>query len=367
MTEPGGRKMEMSDLAICTIIAKNYIAFARTLCASFHRYHPEGRCHVLIIDDYRGYIDPAVEEFEVVELSSLGIADLKKFCFRYNVTELATACKPFLLEFLLAQGIGGKLLYMDPDILVTAPLDDLSRMLDGSDIIVTPHLDRDFFDDGLKPDDSVVMTHGVFNLGFIGVKKCGNTLRFLQWWQGKLSGKCLIDYKRGYFVDQKFMDLAITLFRNITIVSDPGYNVSYWNLHSRVISSAGEEWRCNDGRLHFYHFSSFKPEHPEVMSTHQNRFNLAQMPDLGRLYRDYARIVMENGYSETRCWPYTFNCFSNGEAINNPIRKVYRTDRRLKGIADPFQIASYHAGYRVLFGLLRLYKRCTGFILGLLK
>jgi hypothetical protein len=359
--------MEMSDHRICTIIAKNYIAFARALCASFLRHHPEGRCYVLVIDDYQGYIDQSGEEFEIVGLQALGIAELVRFCFRYNVTELATACKPFLLEFLLAQGGGGKLLYIDPDILITNPLDDLYGMLDGSDIIVTPHLDEDYPDDGLKPDDSIVMTHGVFNLGFIGVKKCGNTIRFLQWWQGKLSSKCLIDYGRGYFVDQKFMDLAITLFRNITIVTEPGYNVSYWNLHSRKISSSGDDWRCNDARLYFYHFSSFKPEHPDVMSIHQNRFNLAHMPDLGRLYRDYARIVMENGYSDTRSWPYTFNYFSNGEAINNPIRKLYRMARRLTGIPDPFDIASYHVGYRVLFRLLRLYKRCTKFILGLVR
>jgi hypothetical protein len=359
--------MEMSEFTICTIIAKNYIAFARTLCSSFLKYHPEGRCHVLIIDDYRGYIDPAREEFEIVGLKDLGIADLEKFCFRYNVVELATACKPFLLEFLLAHGAGEKLLYLDPDILVTAPLDDLYWMLDGSDIIVTPHLDRDFPDDGLKPDDSVVMTHGVFNLGFIGVKKCENTLRFLGWWRGKLSSKCLIDYGRGYFVDQKFMDLAVTLFRNISIVADPGYNVSYWNLHSRKISSSGDEWRCNDARLYFYHFSSFRPENPDVMSTHQNRFVLAHMPELKRLYCDYARIVMENGYSDMRSWPYAFNFFSNGEGINNPIRKVYRMDRRLQGIPDPFDIENYHIGYRLLFRLLRLYKGCTKFILGLGK
>jgi len=353
----------MSDYTICTIIAKNYIAFARALCSSFLRLHPKGRCHVLIIDDYQGYIDPAKEDFEIVGLKALGIQDLEKFCFRYNVIELATACKPFLLDFLLAHGLVGKLLYMDPDILITNPLDNLYDMLDGSDIIVTPHLDQDYPDDGLMPDDSIVMTHGIFNLGFIGIKKCENSLRFLEWWQEKLYNKCLIDYKRGYFVDQKFMDLAVTLFRNITIVTEPGYNVSYWNLHSRKIGCVGDEWKCNDGRLYFYHFSNFKPEDPDIMSTYQNRFNLADMPDLRQLYHSYARIVRESGYSGTRTWPYTFNYFSNGEPINNPIRKLYRMDRRLKEISDPFDIANYHAGYRILFKLLRLYKRCTKFIL----
>jgi len=353
----------MSDLTICTIIAKNYIAFARALCASFLRHHPEGHCHVLIIDDYQGYIDPAEEAFEIVGIKALGIADLEKFCFRYNVIELATACKPFLLDYLLAHGSGGKVLYIDPDILVTGPLDNLYDMLEGSDIIVTPHLDQDYPDDGLKPDDSIVMTHGIFNLGFIGLKKCANTLRFLKWWQEKLYYKCLIDYKRGYFVDQKFMDLAVTLFRNITIVIEPGYNVSYWNLHSRKIGWVGDEWKCNDNRLYLYHFSNYKPENPDVISAYQNRFSLADMPDLKKIYYGYAGIVKDNDYFSTRKWPYTYNSFSNGEPINDPIRKLYRTNRRLQEISDPFDIRNYHTGYRIRFKLLRLYKGCTKFIL----
>ena len=39
---------------ICTIIASNYVAFARVLAESFREHHPDGRVFVLVIDDRRG-------------------------------------------------------------------------------------------------------------------------------------------------------------------------------------------------------------------------------------------------------------------------------------------------------------------------
>jgi len=76
---------------ICTIVAKNYTSFARSLCDSFLSVQPAGRCHVLFIDKTEGYIDPLKENFNVYRLDEIGIPDIKEICFKYNVTELATA------------------------------------------------------------------------------------------------------------------------------------------------------------------------------------------------------------------------------------------------------------------------------------
>src|SRR4051794_34000700 len=115
--------------AICTIIAKNYLAQARVLCASFLRHHPGGKCYVLIVDAIDGYFDPEDEPFEVVRLSDLAIANVGSFCFKYTVLELSTAVKPFLLRHLLAKHGIERILYLDPDILVTSSLDELFAQL----------------------------------------------------------------------------------------------------------------------------------------------------------------------------------------------------------------------------------------------
>src|SRR5258708_5893169 len=86
----------IQDRAACTIIAKNYVAFARTLAQSFQSFHPGYRFYALVVDDFEGYIDPAGESFEIVKLSELNIPNLSGFRFKYDVKELCTAAKAHL-------------------------------------------------------------------------------------------------------------------------------------------------------------------------------------------------------------------------------------------------------------------------------
>ena len=52
---------------VCTVIAKNYLPAARVLADSLAEHHPGVRLHVLVIDEWEGYIDPARERFEIVD------------------------------------------------------------------------------------------------------------------------------------------------------------------------------------------------------------------------------------------------------------------------------------------------------------
>ena len=326
---------------ICTIIAKNYISFARTLCSSFLAHHPGGKCYVLIIDEYEGYIDAAKENFEIIRIEELGIPVLTEFCFKYNVTELATAAKPYLLKHLFDSEGMDRILYLDPDILVTHSLDNLYGALDKSDIIVTPHLDKDYPDDGMGPNDSHIMRSGIFNLGFIGVRKCENVNNFLVWWQRKLYDRCVVDPCAGYFVDQKFIDFAMVLFRNIMIIHDTGYNVAYWNIHSRNIHKEGDVWMCNDGLLYFYHFSNYKPEKPNVLSGHQNRFNLKDIPGLHELFLTYTQLLRSNGYDSAKQWPYGYGNYTSGKAIGEIDRIIFRKMVPSGTLENPFNLENY--------------------------
>lgn len=331
----------IKDKNICTIIAKNYIHFARTLCQSFLELHPDGKCYVMIIDEFEDYINASHEIFEIVKSGDLNIPRPQEFCYKYNITELATAFKPFLLSYLFKSNDMDNLLYLDPDILVTHSLNKLYDELKKTDIILTPHLDKDYPDDGLLPDDSHIMRSGIYNLGFIGLRNCKNVDDFLTWWQHKLYDKCVIDHKIGYFVDQKFIDLAIVLFPNIKIINDIGYNVAYWNLHSRKIHKNDNVWMCNEGILYFYHFSNFKPENPTEISGHQNRFNLHDLPGLEELFCMYTKLLRKNSYEIMKQLPYEFDYYNNGKIINDIDRKVYRKMMRTTGLINPFALESH--------------------------
>lgn len=326
---------------ICTIVAKNYASFARTLCESFLSVQPDGRCHVLFIDRTEGHIDPSKEKFNVYHLDEIGIPEIRELCFKYNVTELATAVKPFFLRFLLSKPENREVIYLDPDILVLDSLGTLFNLLDTKDIVLTPHLDMDYPEDSRFPDDSHIMKSGVFNLGFIGVRRSGNVERFLGWWAGKMRDKCVIDHRKGYFVDQRFIDLAITLFGNIHIETDTGYNVAYWNLHSRRVDRKEGRWLCNEKPLYFFHFSNYKPEVPSVLSAFQNRIRLAEHPALHGLFTLYTQRLLQHGYGESRAWPYTHGTYTDGRAISDADRRVYRSLGRRLVPGDPFDRRLY--------------------------
>jgi hypothetical protein len=323
---------------VCTIIAKNYISFARVLCRSFLEHHPTSRCYALIIDDITGYVDPRNEPFEVLTLTDLGIPHVFEFCFKYNLLELATAVKPYLLEHLLRANPSQPVLYLDPDVLVTGSLDGLDAHFSTGDILITPHADDDYPQDGLQPDGRGIFLYGLYNLGFIGLRDRNSTNAFLEWWKGKLYNECVNRPPEGYFVDQRFLDFASIIFPNIKVVREPGCNVAWWNLHTRRVVRDTVGWYCNGNPLYFFHFSGYDPLVPDQISRHQNRFQLTDMPDLLQLFDDYRRRLLESGYRGTRDWPYTFARFRAGGKITPSVRRLYRSDpQRVTRYGDPFE------------------------------
>jgi hypothetical protein len=327
-----------SKRAACTIIAKNYFAAAKTLAQSFLSEHPDDEFYVLIVDEFDGFVDASKEEFEIIGLASLAIPDLPNLCFKYNIIELCTAVKAHFLQYLMAEKGFDKVLYIDPDILVTNKLEQIFQRLDTSDIILTSHTNVDYPDDGKSPDDSVIMSYGVFNLGFIGLNSSENAQEFLRWWQSKLRDKCVTDARTGYFVDQKFIDLVPGLFDNYYIEKNPGYNVAYWNIHSRSISRENGMWMCNDGPLYFFHFSSYRPERPNILARHTTRYQLSDRPDLQPLFAEYRERLTGNGYEQTSRWPYSHDFFDTGESIPAELKVLYKSrPEEWHDIGDPFK------------------------------
>jgi lipopolysaccharide biosynthesis glycosyltransferase len=329
------------DRAACTIIAKNYLAFARTLAQSFLSFHPDLKFYVLIVDDYNAYINPADECFEILKLTDLEIPNLPGFCFKYDVQELCTASKAYLLDYLVREKAVRRLLYLDPDILVTSSLNELYEKLGTYDIVLTPHLDTDYPDDDLLPDDGYILRAGQFNLGFIGINASDNANSFLNWWKPKLYEKCVVDLLHGYFVDQKFIDFVPIFFRNVLIETDTGYNVAYWNLHSRRIIAENDAWKCNEGPLYFFHFSGYDSDSGAISShipVSLARHLLSDGSDLKSFFDEYKERLINNGHKQATVWPYTFATFKTGEAIPYNVRVYYRSlPGKGRGLGDPFE------------------------------
>jgi len=329
-----------NHLAFCTIIAKNYLGFARSLCQSLKDCHPDLLCFVLIVDDIKDKFEPQNENFTVISLDKLNIPNIQSFVFKYNITELSTATKPYLLEYLIKEYNLQKLIYLDPDIQVFQPLDYIFEILDNHSIVLTPHITKALPNDGLLIDDRNLLFSGVYNLGFIAISDTSTTKLLLEWWKEKLYDLCIIDQANALFVDQRWMDLVPAIFANVYILRELGYNMAYWNLHERTLERRDGVWYCNQKLLYFYHFSGLLLKEMEAISKHQNRYNLINRPELRTLFEDYKSLLISNHHPETSNWRYTYGYYSDSSAIENSERKYYYylgSDRHKK-FPDPFNV-----------------------------
>lgn len=315
----------MCEAVICTIISKNYLAHARALTQTFLRYHPQGRVFVLLVDEIDGYFDPAEESFTVVPVSQIGIPNLQAMIFRYTILELNTAVKPYFLDYLFKRYGLEKLCYFDPDITFHHSLDEIFDLLTGRLMVLVPHL-LDFLEDGYLPDEPYIMRSGIYNLGFIGLARHPELERFLSWWQRRLERWCMVDTARGLFTDQRWIDLAPGLFEGVYIHRDPGCDIAYWNLNHRRVEPVGNGYLVNGSPLKFFHYSGFMVEDAEIISKHQNRYTLTDVPHLRLLYEDYRRLLIEQGYFTVKDWPYAYSqfYFDNGMPAPEIIRLIWR-------------------------------------------
>lgn len=314
-------------VGVCTIVAKNYLPHARTLMQSIKEHNPHFHCFVLLADKIDDYFNPCEEIFTVDVSADLAIPDAEVFHFKYSILELATALKPFYLEYLFNKHQLAKLFYFDPDIMVFSNLAPLTEALATASVVLTPHLLAPLPADGKRPGEREIMQAGTYNLGFIGLADLSKTLPFIRWWQQKLNNDCVVDIPGNLFVDQRWIDLVPGLFPDVAILRDPGYNVAYWNLPGRSVEEAADgRFLANGQPLRFFHFSGFEAERPGYFSKHQDRYTTANLGEVNKLVKIYRRRMLANGYLDCKNWPYAYGFFSEGSPIPEFCRRMVRDD-----------------------------------------
>lgn len=324
-----GREIDLharrSRVNVCTIIARNYVAHARVLANSFREIHPDGTCTVLVIDDPSGFIDPAEEPFELLTIGEIGLPDPEQMAASYDVMELSTAVKPWLLKTLLARPGVDSVMYLDPDIKIFAPLDEIVERAVEHSVVLTPHFTDPLPRDGLKPSEEDILIAGSYNLGFIALGAGKTAGELLDWWAERLEKHCLNEPEQGHFVDQRWIDLAPGLWPGIDVLRDTTFNIAYWNLATRELTDDGEGGYLVDGHaLRFFHFSGFDPRRPTDLSKHQNRIEVTANPALTRICAEYAADLLAQGFEQANVWPYDWNEVPGGLVLDRASRKVYR-------------------------------------------
>lgn len=327
----------MKQLHIFTSAACNYIPKVRMLFNSLREHHPEAVLHLVLADEKTELIDLSQEPFdEVVSVDELNIPGWKGWAFCHSIVELATAIKPFYLHKLLAREDCGKVLYLDPDIVVFSPLDDILSALDEANLVLTPHQIRpDTALDAVLDNEICSLKHGIYNLGFIGVANTPETRRFADWWYKRLYHFCRVEYHHGLFTDQRWIDLVPAFFTGVSVMRSPRHNVAPWNLSTRQVSLDGGVYKVDGEPLGFYHFTGFDSGAHAIMAVKYARDNAA-VQGLVRWYLERTRDLSHDPLSQV---PWKYGTYTNGRKIEKIDRVIYRERVDLqRAFTDPFAV-----------------------------
>lgn len=310
---------------VVTIIAANYAHFARALANSFLANNPGSKFFALLIDVDGHTYDPTVKEpFSVLTPGDLSLDrdEFLRMALMYDVTELATALKPWALEKLLDLG-ADVAVYLDPDIYVYAALDNVEEAARKHGIVLTPHGTSPMARDGKQPAEADIMQSGIYNLGFIAINQTNRD--FLAWWQARLSRDSISAPEEMLFTDQRWIDF-VPGYWDATILRDSGLNVAYWNVDKRTLSERDGAVYVDGKPLQFYHFSGFNPRTPWLLSKHAQgnpRVLVSEFPILTRLCEEYSVALSTHGVAASDV-EYAFGRLSTGHKITQTLRRMYR-------------------------------------------
>jgi glycosyltransferase involved in cell wall biosynthesis len=333
------------SIHVFTSVTTNYLPKARVLAQSVKRHLPDCVFHLVIADRLPLDFELRNEPFDsLMRIEELGIPNAKQWIFQHSIVEACTGVKGFALQRLLARKDCDIVLYFDPDIVVLHSLAALLGCFEHSAVVLTPHLTEPESNQvAIQDNELSALRHGVYNLGFLGVRACAEGRRFADWWANRLEHFCYDDIPRGIFTDQRWVDLAPAYFDTLKILRDPGYNVCTWNLtHRRIAGSVPDGLTVNGQPLYFYHFSGLDSGAQKAML---DRYG-SEMPALYQLRDWYLAECDRLGQrqSENISWIYDF--FDNGERITSLHRKLYRERADLrKAFPNPFSSRNNSRSY----------------------
>lgn len=324
---------------VFTIVAKNYIGLARILEKSFLLHNPNVNFKVFVADELSSDLKNELPDnvYEAKGLLNISENKWNEMAFKYNLTEFCTSIKPFIFSYLFKKKGYDKVIYLDPDILVFSTFSEILQKLDEYSILLTPHLSSlHKVYNGELPENSFLTT-GVYNLGFLALKRDNVVCSFLDWWSLRLIDHCFNEQLDSYFTDQKWADFLPCFFGSdkLLVYRNLGCNVAPWNFFEREIKYSNERLyvilrgsdTSDETPIVFVHYSGYN--YKEILKGNiiQNNIRMSiDYSDINILFVKYRDFLFENRsifdkYIQLR---YTYNFFDNGTSIISFYRRMYR-------------------------------------------
>ncbi|MGZ7160610.1 MAG: hypothetical protein ACXVHR_09055, partial [Methanobacterium sp.] len=218
---------------------------------------------------------------------------------------------------------------------------ELYSILNNHSIVVTPHTlapeDKDH-SVAIRGNEIQLLQKGIFNLGFLAIRRDANSECFLSWWTDRLLQYCYDDTPNGLFTDQKWVDLA-PCFYDVFILKHPGYNVAPWNYSKRTIHTAENgDYLVNSEAVKFVHFSGLD----SGANLYVTKLYVRDLSNpIYSIRSQYLEELKEMGEDSLRHNPWSYGHYINNEKITREAQIHYRTNTKLQEIyKNPFHYSN---------------------------
>lgn len=313
-----------------TICSNNFFSYALSFADSLVEKNNSYHVVIGLADKRSDTIDyHKFAPHEVISIDEVGIGNLPWMTEHYNIVELNTAVKPFYFEYLFKKYNPEHILFFDPDIFIYDTLDQLTCGFTEHDVLLTPHVINPI-PKGVYPWENHFLNHGLYNLGFIGLKNTPNVMALLKWWQDRCAEHCISDYRQGLYVDQLWANFMPLFFSKVHIDKNPGHNVAFWNLHERELAASHGKFSVNGKPLIFFHFSAFNPAAPERL-TRENYTNLDYRSNLHilELLKQYKNTLIAHHYDSFSKQKFAWANDARVKEMDTLAREIQRKEQIL--------------------------------------
>ncbi|AHV98677.1 hypothetical protein PSAB_18920 [Paenibacillus sabinae T27] len=326
-------------MIIGTVVNASGLPHARLLANSVKRQMPSAKVLVCLVEEKPVESLPDVDWiFTAREISAyLGLYDFDSYIFKFNSLQCGTAMKGRLLTYLLEAFPGEEhIVYLDPEMYVFTPLNEIGHMLSYYDVALTPH--------HLEPSDAWdssreigTLQDGTFHSGLVAVKNSDEGRHFAKWWMKIIAGD-FSGLPGGIFTDQPYLNFVPAFF-NAGVLRHPGYSLAFWNLHEngrKVFRSWDEYCLTNHTPLRCANFSNFLgllDSRIDACVPHDGAFR--------QLWSDYKHNL-EWLYLQHPPLSWSYDYFYSGEKIADETKLRYREARVYRSFqGNPFTLSNH--------------------------
>lgn len=253
-----------SKIDFLTAATVSYFPQALATLRSARQHGPEGSHYFFAIDATPSAVatlrdltksEERLEIFGPHDLETGRDAFLRAFSY-FSPIEMCCLAKYVGMAYVLSlPAAADYCIFADADVMFFGSLRESVAELGNAAFLLTPHQ----FGPSTDVAEHEYLQSGWINAGFFAVRRNGaDTGEILGWLVDRITRRGFFAPTLGLYCDQSWLSLAPLAFSGrVTIATNPGMNVAYWNLTERELSFRDGHYFANGRSLLFFHFSGF--------------------------------------------------------------------------------------------------------------